>query len=193
MRLLKASSSKAGSELTELELIEALRRRDSAGTRAFYDRYAGYLTAVALRYVPDRAAVKDILQEAFIKMFDSVDHFEYRGEGCLKAWASRIVINGALKSLRRQGKFNFVDDLPDIPEEEEVPVRHVPAAVLQKMIEDLPDGYRTVFNLFVFEKKSHREIAELLGIKEGSSASQFFHARAQLAREIKTYWKEHER
>ena len=88
--------SRAGSELTERELLEALRRKDSRGTRVFYDRYAGYLTAVALRYVPDRSAVKDILQEAFLRIFDAVDRFEYRGEGSLRSWACRIVVNGDL-------------------------------------------------------------------------------------------------
>ena len=72
-------------------------------------------------------------------------------------------------------------------------VQEVPAAVLQRMIQELPDGYRTVFNLFVFEKKSHREIAGLLGIRQDSSASQYFRARAYLARQVKAYLKEHER
>ncbi len=191
--LQRASSTKAGNELTEVQLLEALRRKDPTGTRAFYDRYVGYLTAVALRYVPDQSAVKDILQDAFIRMIDAADRFEYRGEGCLKSWACRIVVNGALKTLRGQGKLQYVEDLPDVPEEEDVPVQKVPAAVLQRMIQELPDGYRTVFNLFVFEKKSHREIAGLMGIKEDSSASQYFRARAQLARQIKAYLKEHER
>ncbi len=191
--LQRASSTKAGNELTEVQLLEALRRKDPTGTRAFYDRYVGYLTAVALRYVPDQSAVKDILQDAFIRMIDAADRFEYRGEGCLKSWACRIVVNGALKTLRGQGKLQYVEDLPDVPEEEDVPVQKVPVAVLQRMIQELPDGYRTVFNLFVFEKKSHREIAGLMGIKEDSSASQFFRARALLARQIKTYLKEHER
>ena len=191
--LQRASSTKAGNELTEVQLLEALRRKDPTGTRAFYDRYVGYLTAVALRYVPDQSPVKDILQDAFIRMIDAADRFEYRGEGCLKSWACRIVVNGALKSLRGQGKLQYVEDLPDVPEEEDVPVQKVPAAVLQRMIQELPDGYRTVFNLFVFEKKSHREIAGLMGIKEDSSASQYFRARAQLARQIKAYLKEHER
>lgn len=191
--LQRASSTRADNELTEVQLLEALRRKDSTGIRAFYDRYVGYLTAVALRYVPDQSAVKDILQDAFIRMIDAADRFEYRGEGCLKSWACRIVVNGALKTLRGPGKLQYVEDLPDVPEEEDVPVQKVPAAVLQRMIQELPDGYRTVFNLYVFEKKSHREIAGLLGIKEDSSASQFFRARALLARQIKTYLKEHER
>ncbi len=185
------SSTGAGSKLTEQELLEALRQKEASGMRVFYDRYAGYLTAVALRYVPDRSAVKDILQDAFIRIFDAVDRFEYRGEGSLKSWACRIVVNTALKSLRKQGRLEYVEELPDVPEEEEVPVQKVPPAVLQQMIQGLPDGYRTVFNLFVFEQKSHREIAALLGIKEDSSASQYFRARAQLARQIKAYMKEH--
>ena len=101
--LQRASSTRADNELTEVQLLEALRRKDSTGIRAFYDRYVGYLTAVALRYVPDQSAVKDILQDAFIRMIDAADRFEYRGEGCLKSWACRIVVNGALKSLRGQG------------------------------------------------------------------------------------------
>ncbi len=160
--------------------------------RSFYERYAGYLTAVCSRYVVDRTNVKDILQEAFIKVFQSLDRFEYRGEGSVKAWITRIVVNDSLKYLRTSSRLNFVDALPDIPEDDEPTLPQIPPAVVQEMIKALPDGYRTVFNLFVFEKKSHREIASLLGIKEDSSASQFFRARAMLARNIKNYIKEHE-
>ena len=160
--------------------------------RSFYERYAGYLTAVCSRYVVDRTNVKDILQEAFIKVFQSLDRFEYRGEGSVKAWITRIVVNDSLKYLRTSSRLNFVDDLPDISEDDEPTLPQIPPAVVQEMIKALPDGYRTVFNLFVFEKKSHREIASLLGIKEDSSASQFFRARAMLARNIKNYIKEHE-
>lgn len=161
--------------------------------RSFYDRYAGYLTAVCSRYVVDRADVKDILQEAFVKIFQSLDRFEYRGEGSVRAWVSRIVVNDSLKSLKTSSRLSFVDDLPDIPEDDEPSLPQIPPAVIQEMIKALPDGYRTVFNLFVFEKKSHREIASMLGIKEDSSASQFFRARALLAKNIKNYLKEHDK
>lgn len=160
--------------------------------RQFYERYADYLTAVCSRYIPEKADAKDILQESFVKMFGALDTFEYRGEGSLKAWSSRIVVNTALKSLRKSGRLRYMEELPDLPEESEPEVDRVPAPVLQQFIQALPDGYRTVFNLFVFEKKSHREIAALLGIKEDSSASQFFRARALLARKIKQYLKENE-
>ncbi len=160
--------------------------------RQFYERYADYLTAVCSRYIPEKADAKDVLQESFVKMFGALDSFEYRGEGSLKAWSSRIVVNTALKSLRKSGRLRYMEALPDLPEESEPEVDRVPAPVLQQFIQALPDGYRTVFNLFVFEKKSHREIAALLGIKEDSSASQFFRARALLARKIKQYLKENE-
>ena len=172
--------------------MKLARSGDSDGMRAFYERYAGYLTAVCSRYVVDRSDVKDILQEAFVKIFQKLGQFEYRGEGSVKAWVSRIVVNDSLTFLRSSSRLSFVDDLPDVPEDDEPSLPKVPPAVIQEMIKALPDGYRTVFNLFVFENKSHREIASLLGIKEDSSASQFFRARATLAKNIKEYLKEHE-
>lgn len=186
------SSSRPGNELTELELLKLVRSGDSGGMRSFYERYAGYLTAVCSRYVVDRSDVKDILQEAFVKIFNRLDQFEYRGEGSVKAWVTRIVVNDSLTFLRSSSRLTFVDDLPDVPEDDEPSLPKVPPAVVQEMIKALPDGYRTVFNLYVFENKSHKEIASLLGIKEDSSASQFFRARATLAKRIKDYLKDHE-
>ena len=106
---------------------------------------------------------------------------------------SRIVVNDSLKYIKASGRLMYVEELPDnegdSPVDEDV--RKVPVRDLAEMIKSLPDGYRTVFNLFVFEKKSHKEIAGLLGIKEDSSASQYFRARNMLARKIKDYWKKH--
>lgn len=157
--------------------------------KALYGRYVGYLTAVCARYIADDDEVKDILQDSFIKIFQSMDRFTYRGEGSLKAWMTRIVVNDALKALRRKKPLPLSPVLADIPEDEDPAFDRVPLDVLQGMIRRLPEGYRTVFNLFVFEEKSHKEIASLLGIKENSSASQLFHAKAMLARWIKDYIK----
>lgn len=191
--LLKGNSvSGAGNDPAERELAELVRRKDPRGMRRFYDSYAGYLTAVCSRYIQDRADVKDVLQDAFVKIFSHIGQFEYRGAGSLRAWASRIVVNQSLKYLHSSGRLTYVEDLPDVPDEEPSGLQEVPPAVLQEMIRSLPDGYRTVFNLFVFERKSHKEIAALLDIKEDTSASQFFRARASLARKIKDYLKEHD-
>ena len=190
--LLSGRSRSGPGDLSERELLRLVRSGDPTGTRALYERYVGYLTAVCSRYVPDRAAVKDILQDAFISIFTRIADFEFRGEGSLRAWMTRIVVNGALKSLRGSGRLSYVEEIPDREEEDLETLPQVPPAILADMIKALPDGYRTVFNLFVFEKKSHKEIAELLGIKENSSASQFFRARALLARQIKDYLKHYE-
>ena len=160
--------------------------------KVLYNRYVGYLTAVCARYIPDDDDVKDILQDSFLKIFQTMDRFEYRGEGSLKAWMARIVANDALKSLRRKKTLPLPESLSERPDEEEPPFDAVPVPVIQQMIRRLPDGYRTVFNLFVFESKSHREIASLLGIKENSSASQLYHAKALLGRWIKDYIKMHD-
>lgn len=177
---------------TERALLDAVRGGDASGTRLFYERYVGYLTAVCSRYITDRDQLKDVLQESFVRIFGHIEDFEYRGEGSVRAWVTRIVVNQSLKALRGSGKLRYVDDLPDTEEEEDLPsLPAIPPEVLQEMIRALPDGYRAVFNLFVFEKKSHKEIAALLGIKEDSSASQFSRARAVLSRKIKAYIKEH--
>lgn len=156
--------------------------------KMLYDRYAGYLTAVCARYIVDDDDVKDILQESFIKIFGSLDRFSWRGAGSLKAWMTRIVVNDSLKFLRKKRTVPLPETLQDIPEEEPA-FEEVPLPVIQDLIRKLPDGYRTVFNLFVFEEKSHKEIASMLGIKENSSASQLFHAKALLSRGIKEYIK----
>lgn len=187
-----ASPTQGG--LDERQLLEKVRSGDASGQRLFYERYVGYLTAVCARYIVDREAVKDILQDSFVRIFGKIGEFEYRGEGSVRAWVTRIVVNGSLKALRGEGKLKYVDDLPDSREDEEEisSLPKIPPSVLQEMIRALPDGYRAVFNLFVFEKKSHKEIAALLGIKEDSSASQFFRARSTLAKKIKAYIKEHD-
>jgi RNA polymerase sigma-70 factor (ECF subfamily) len=169
--------------------VQQVRRQDKTAMKMLYDRYVGYLTAVCARYIQDDDDVKDILQEAFIKVFKSMDRFSWRGNGSLKAWLTRIVVNDSLKALRRKKPLSLSATLAEPVEEEEPAFEAVPMDVIQGMIRKLPDGYRTVFNLFVFEDKSHKEIASLLGIKENSSASQLFHAKALLARWIKDYIK----
>ena len=162
--------------------------------KALYDRYAGFLTAVCSRYIENREDVKDLMQDSFIRIFSSIGSFEYRGEGSLKAWMSRIVINNTLKYIRdniQKGMISIDEDIPDVPDEEIPEISEIPPSLIQEMIRRLPEGYRTVFNLFVFEGKSHKEIAMLLGIKENSSASQLHRAKALLAGWIREYRQNH--
>jgi RNA polymerase sigma factor (sigma-70 family) len=174
---------------TEQRLLEDIRKGDKTAMRRLYDRYSGYSMALSRRYIADVDAVKDVLQDSFVKIITSVATFEYRGEGSLKAWILRIVANESLNYLRQANKFDFTDDIPDEQETDEPDVGSIPSKVLTDMIASLPVGYRTVLNLFVFEQKSHKEIARLLNIKEGTSASQYLRAKKILARQIKDYLK----
>ena len=179
--------SRQDSRLSERELVRLVGRGDARAQRELYDRYAGYMTAVASRYLSDSERVKDVMQDAFIRIFERFGSFRYRGEGSLRAWMTRIVVNFALQDLRRTNRLLPAEELPDTPDDGGPDFADVPIDVIHNMICRLPDGYRTVFNLFVFERLKHKEIAALLGIKENSSASQFLRARAMLAKEIEEY------
>lgn len=175
---------------TEKSLLEAILQGKRTAMRRLYERYSGYAMAVGLRYIADRDAVQDVLQDSFVKVFAAIDGFGYRGEGSLKAWVMRIVANESLNYLKQNQRLQFVDEMPDVADEdEEVDVKNVPMSVVMQMIQQLPAGYRTVFNQFVFEEKSHREIASDLGIKESTSASQYFRAKNLLAKMIQEYSK----
>ena len=124
---------------------------------------------------------------ALIKVFTSIQDFEYRGKGSLKAWLTRVVINEALIFLRQNKRLNEtdIDALPDMPEEEPPDTSGLTPEQAKALIDQLPDGYRAVFNLYAIEGKSHKEIAELLHIKPDTSASQYHRAKNMLARIIR--------
>lgn len=172
---------------TEKQLFERVRQGDANAMHRLYERYVGYAMAVGLRYVPSRDEVQDVIQDSFIKVFSSIGRFEYRGEGSLKAWLLRIVANEALSYVRQKSRFTFVDEIPDAVDDDPPAVEKVPPAELTRMIGELPEGYRLVLNMYVFEQKSHKEIAQQLGIKESSSASQYLRAKKLLAKKINDY------
>ena len=173
---------------TERQLLDAIHGGERAALRRLYERYSDYAMAIGLRYVPERDEVRDVLQDSFVKILTSIDQFDYRGEGSLKAWIRRIVSNQAIEYLRKHQKFVLTEHIPDEAEELFEPdVGGVPPDTLTEMIGRLPANYRTVLNLFVFEQRPHREIALLLGVKESTSSSLFFRAKKMLARMIKDY------
>ncbi|WP_415324924.1 RNA polymerase sigma factor [Chryseobacterium sp. MMS23-Vi53] len=177
-------------ESKEQILVNRLLKKEEAAWKELFGVYSGSLTYVCSRYVIDKEDVHDVLQNSFIQMFRSIEMFEYRGNGSLKAWITRIVVNESLKHIKKNTELKTVSDdfeIADVQEDEEPNFEEISQATIMKMIQSLPDGYRTVFNLYVFEEKSHKEIAETLGIAENSSASQFHRAKAILARKIKEY------
>ena len=174
----------------EEKTVRAATEGDRAAMRSVYEAHIGYLTAVCSRYVTDDEDVKDILQESFVKIFRSLGRFRYRGKGSLRAWMTRIVVNDALKFLRDSERSSMVelkDSLPDTAEEEETDVSAVPPAEMPRMIRSLPVPYRTVFNLYVFQRMSHREIAAALDMAPGTSASCLHRAKNMLVKMVIEY------
>lgn len=172
---------------TERQLLDAIHSGDRQALRRLYDRYSGYAMAIGLRYVPERDDVRDILQDSFVSILTSINDFDYRGEGSLKAWISRIVVNRSIDWLKEHEHMLFTDDIPDTAEESVPDVEDVPPDILNRMIGQLPGGCRMVLNLFVFEQLSHKEIAQRLGIRENSSASQLSRAKKILAEMVNEY------
>ncbi len=178
--------------------IEKLKRGDRGAQRELYDRHSSPLLAIAMRYLGNREAAEDALHDALIKIFGAVGSFDYRGEGSLRAWMSRIVVNTSLEQLRRRKPERVASvDLAGLSDEqlaaEDDPPRgdSIPTEQLLQFVAELPEGYRTVFNLFCVEGYSHREIAQRLGINEKSSSSQLLRAKRLLATKIKSYIEQH--
>jgi len=174
----------------EAELILSAQRGDAAAVRSLYDGNGQYLPAVCSRYINSSDDMKDVLQEALIKIFSSLGTFSYRGPGSLQGWMKRIVVNESLMFLRRERSSELVfsdEKLPDLPLPKEADPDGIPVQELHKMISELPAGYRSVLNLYIFEEKSHREIAGMLGISENTSFSQYHKAKAMLAKKIIEY------
>ena len=163
---------------------------DNTATEWIYRKHVRYMSALCSRYITEDEDIKDVLQESFIKIFTSLDSFEYRGEGSLKAWMAKITLNETLKFVRNNSRLpiNSIDDKDtNIADGDSMETEDIPTDVLHRFIRELPDGYRTVFNLYVIDDKSHKEIAQLLGIKENTSASQLHKAKSMLAQKIKHY------
>lgn len=163
---------------------------DNTATEWIYRKHVRYLSALCSRYITEDEDIKDVLQESFIKIFTSLDRFKYRGEGSLKAWMAKITLNETLKFVRNNSRLpiDSIDDKDmNIADGDSMETEDIPTDVLHQFIRELPDGYRTVFNLYVIDDKSHKEIAQLLGIKENTSASQLHKAKSMLAQKIKHY------
>lgn len=168
------------------EIIEACRKGDRSAQKKLYDSIAPKMFAVCIRYMGDRAAAEDILQEGFITLFSKLD--TYSGEGAFEGWARKIFVNTALMSLRKTDALKLSDELEtawNLKSDVVNQIQNIGYKELMKLVMSLPDGYRTVFNMFVVEGYSHKEIAGALEISEATSRSQLQRARMILQEKIK--------
>ena len=174
----------------ERRLVKRLQESDKTAAREFYALYADTMAGVCSRYIADEEDLKDVFQNALVHIFSHITDFKYCGAGSLEAWATKVVVNESLKFLRTKKQHEMLpmdDDVLDEVEEEILSFDEVSSDTIRDMLSRLPTGYRTVLNLYVFEGKSHQEIAHLLGIKKDSSASQLLRARKMLAKMIRKY------
>lgn len=170
----------------EEDWIEGAKRGDRKSQKAIYDQLSAKMFAVCLRYMGDRDSAEDILQDGFVTLFSKID--SYSGTGSFEGWARRIFVNTALMSLRKKDALKNSEDVDaawNISSDDPSALQKIGYNELIKMIAALPPGFRTVFNMYVLEGYSHKEIAEALGISETTSRSQLQRARTLLQSKIK--------
>ena len=173
--------------MDEVWLVKCCKDNNPAAQKVLYNKYVESMMILCLRYIVDPEDAKEVLMDGFLNFFRHINGFTYQGEGSVKAWLKKIVVNQCLMHLRKRrslfisGKeaehFENVDNGENI-------FNYLNAKEIMSMIHSLPDGYRTVFNLYFFEGLNHREIGEMLNISENTSKSQLHRARAILKEKI---------
>jgi RNA polymerase sigma factor (sigma-70 family) len=175
--------------LNEIELIRACQNKDVTAQHMLFQAYAGKLMTICRRYANDHHEAEDMLQESFIRIFKSIN--QYKSMGSFEGWVRRITVNTAIQVLqKRKIRFTELENLPIERQSSDSSVlSDLGAEDLLKLISLLPDGYRTVFNLFVLEGYSHEEISKVMKIEAATSRSQLSKARAMLREKINSLQK----
>lgn len=170
--------------LNEKELIQGCRQGQEKARRRLYELYAGRMLGLCRRYVGDRDTAEDIMIQGFMRVFERIA--QYSGEGSFEGWMKRIMINEALGYLRKAKTMYLEVDIEKAEQEPDFGFleSHLEAAELLAMIDRMPPGYKTVFNLYAIEGYNHREIGTLLGISENTSKSQLSRARMYLQQQL---------
>ncbi len=169
--------------LNETELIDGCIKNNRAAQQVLYNSYCRKMMVVCLRYAKGIDEAEDILQEGFIKVFHAIKNF--RKEAKLETWITRIMVNTALNAQRKKMYLYPMVDVEDLHlPEQEISLSGIHFKQLLELIQSLPQGCQIVFNLFAIEGYSHKEIAELLGISEGTSKSQFARAKSLLQQKL---------
>lgn len=166
--------------MTEQELIERCKRNDRLAQKALYERFSAKMFGLCKRYVKSAENAEEVLIEGFCKVFQKMD--SYSGMGSFEGWIRRIMINEALMFIRKNYRFQEHSDVTELPiDSGDISVEDKLAATeIMQLLDQLPIGYRTVFNLYVIEGYKHREIADELGISVNTSKSQLILAKQRL-------------
>ncbi|OIQ31017.1 MAG: RNA polymerase subunit sigma-70 [Bacteroidetes bacterium MedPE-SWsnd-G2] len=170
------------------QLIKKCKKQDAKAQSQVYQLFAKKLFSLCLKYSRNYAEAEDNLQDAFVTIFNKIDQFQFKGS--FEGWAKRITINTALQRYKTKGVFNIVNE-DQLADEEEVELEgdDIPLDFLLEIIQNLPDKYRLVFNLYVLDDYSHKEISGLLEISTGTSKSNLSRARQILKQKVEDYKK----
>ena len=168
----------------EDELIKGCVKRDPSAQKRLFDTYSSKMYGVCYRYVKDSMEAEDILVTAFTKILDKIEQF--KNEGSFEGWIRRIIVNEALTHLRRNRSMYLETDLEQADREPDYDNldNSMEAEDLMNIIQELPSGYRIVFNMYAIDGYSHKEIADHLGISENTSKSQLSRARTFLQKKL---------
>lgn len=174
-------------EISEEKLIKGCVKGDSLYQKTFFEKYSPRVMGIAMRYTKSPDEAHDILQETFIKAFNNLK--SYKNTGPIEGWLRKICVNTALDYIRKNKQKGFIEDIDDV--DYKLPIMsgnildEMAAEDIINILNTLPLGYKTVFNMFVIDGYSHKEIAEQLEISVSTSKSQFSRARAILKEKVK--------
>lgn len=185
--------------IADEHIVEGCKAGKRKAYSMLYKKYASVMLGLCLRYCQNLQEAEDVLQEGFIKVFHNISRF--RSEGSFEGWIRRIMVNAAIDHYKKNLKNYFHQDLDaieekvgdDAGEEDNYRDLEIPADQLMNMIQELPDGYRIVFNLFVIEGYSHKEIAEELNVTENTSKTQLLKARRALREKVADFIRKREK
>jgi RNA polymerase sigma factor (sigma-70 family) len=171
--------------LSEKEIILGCKKGDSKYQRALFDNYSAILLTICRRYFSDSGLAEDALQEGFIRIFKKID--QYKFEGSFEGWLKRVVVNVCLRKIQKESrKYNWADIESTVPAGSNPTIEaQIYEEELLALLNFLPDGYRTVFNMYALDGFSHKEIADNLGITDSTSRSQLVKARKMLQKLLK--------
>ncbi|MFZ2900990.1 MAG: RNA polymerase sigma factor [Saprospiraceae bacterium] len=165
--------------MTEQELIQGCKKQDPQAQKQLYDLYAPMFFALCKRYVKTNEDAEDVLVEGFFKIMTRID--QYTGEGNFEGWMRRVMINEALMFLRKAQTQPYTEEIVNLEQaDNHTIVDELAANDILRLLDQLPEGYRTIFNLYVLEGLKHREIAELLDISINTSKSQLILAKKRM-------------
>ena len=172
--------------LNEEELIKRCNKGDRHAQEFLYNQFYKDLYLIAMRYVSDHHDAEDVIIQSFTRVFKSLKSFCFKGQGSLGRWVRTILINESIRLLNKRSLIQFNEDIKHLEYQNSDAngLQQMQASDITRMIEKLPTGYRTVFNLFAVEGYAHKEIAEMLGISESTSKTQLKKARNHLMNNI---------